>query len=79
MSIKLKIETMYDISDEDAMMIVWKMICNHPDLVKRMTQVREEGHRVSCPFPFRCKEFPCEKMRCSANVLSNGKDAHKIG
>jgi hypothetical protein len=41
-------------------------------VVKRIIKVIENKGRISCPFPVGCNGFPCDKLVCDADELSNG-------
>jgi hypothetical protein len=53
----------------------------YPDLVATMTKIMEKNTEISpywgdrrcaCPFPFDCKQFPCETLVCGNDELNNG-------
>lgn len=44
----------------------------NPKLVETVLSLVKNKKRISCPFPFECKEFPCKDLYCNADMCTNG-------
>jgi hypothetical protein len=52
---------------------VFKLAQENPELLRKViTIVKKNDGKVSCPFGDECVMFPCSKLSCHYDVLTNG-------
>ena len=69
---QIRRENICELSMDEMINLVCKFYKQCPEIVKIITKRLDEKLPIYCPFPCRCKEFPCETLHCNADVCSNG-------
>lgn len=62
------------LSAEQIMDVATMLAGQYPELMTKLIEHIKAKKRVHCPYPFRCRHFPCEQLGCYADMMDG--DGH---